>query len=79
MVKKTQSKLQKVSAKLSPSDSWKDTLVRALKTSVAVLVTGFPINSLADFNLESYQIVIFAAASAGGSIILNRILAWTAS
>jgi hypothetical protein len=79
MVEEQQTKVQKVSAKLSPSDGWKDTLIRAVKTSVAVLVTGFPVNSLAEFNLDSYQIVIFAAASAGGSIILNRILTWTAS
>ena len=79
MVNSEQSTLQNISGKLSPSDSWRDTLVRAIKTSVAVLITGFPVNSLADFRLDSYQVIIFAAASAGGSIILNRILAWTAS
>lgn len=58
---------------------WKDTFMRAAKTAVATLITGFPLNQLASFDLSAVKVVAFAAASAGGSIIINRVLAWTQS
>lgn len=73
------SNIQKVTATLSPSESWKDTFVRAAKTAVATLITGLPLNQFADLNLETIQVVAFAAAAAGGSVILNAVLRWANS
>lgn len=59
--------------------NWKDTFVRAAKTAVATLITGLPLNQAAGFDLANIKIVAFAAASAGGSIVINAILKWTNS
>lgn len=64
---------------LSVPNSWKDTFIRAIKTSIAVLITGLPVNSLASMDISTSKVAILAAASAGGSVILNAILKWTSS
>jgi len=58
---------------------WKDTFVRAAKTAIATLITGLPLNQAAGFDLANVKVVALAAASAGGSIILNAVLKWTNS
>ena len=59
--------------------SWKDTLVRAVKTAVGVLIGGLPVNSLASLDISTAKVAIIAAASAGGSVVLNAILRWSNS
>jgi len=59
--------------------SWKDTLVRAVKTSIGVLIGGLPINAVASLDLSTLQVALVAAASAGGSVILNTVLTWSQS
>jgi len=58
---------------------WKDTFVRAAKTAIAFLVTGFSLNEAASFDLSSLKVLAFGAAASGGSIILNAVLKWTNS
>ena len=57
----------------------KDTFVGAAKTAIATLITGLPLNEVASFELSNLKVIGFAAASAGGSIIINAVLRWTQS
>lgn len=68
--------VQEVASKLSVSDSWKDTFVRASKTAVATLITALPLNQVASYDIATLKIVGLSAAAAGGSVLLNRVLVW---
>lgn len=62
---------------VSQVTGWKDILMRAFKTALAMFLTALPVDALASFDVGAAKLALFAALSAGGTIILNAILAWT--
>ena len=66
-------------AALAPAPGWKDTIVRAAKTAVQVTIGILGLNAANYTSIPALKAAALAGAAAAVSIILNKILAWTAT